>query len=122
MSQEDMPNECFYKKQNFSEYEVFQQGSLVMFFSYLKAGLESIPDLAYYIILIVIMIVSMGFFYLYFGTGLATGYIGLTIFAIGLLFKPVEIQLGVGNPISGWLIFAVTFLMYTVALFLWSRI
>jgi len=114
--------ECFYKKTNFTEYEIFQQGSLVMFFSELRAGLEEFPDYAWYIILIVIMIVVMGFFYWFFGTGIATGYIGLIVFAIGLLFKPVEVPLGIGDPISGWVIFAITFLMYTAGVYLWSKI
>ncbi len=114
--------ECFYKKTNFTEYECFQQGSLIMFFSHLKAGLEEFPDFAYYIILIVIMILVMGFFYWYFATGIVTGYIGLIIFAIGLLMKPIEIPVGVGDPVSGWWIFAVTFIMYTVGLYLWSKI
>jgi len=120
--------ECFYKKTNFTEYECFQQGSLVMFYSFLKAGLEEFPDFAYFIVLIVIMIIVMGFFYWFFATGVVTGYIGLIIFAIGLLMKPFEVVTGVNpatganNTISGWLIFAITFIMYTVGLYLWSKL
>jgi len=114
--------ECFYKKINFSEFECFQQGSLIMFISQLKQGLEDFPDMAYFIILIVIMIIVMGFFYWYFATGVVTGYIGIIIFAIGLLMKPLQIMIGVNQYIDGWVIFAITFIMYTVGLYLWSKL
>ena len=114
--------ECFYKKSNFTEFECFQQSSIILFFSSLKAGIDDFPDLAYFIILIVIMISVMGFFLYFFATGMTTGYIGLIVMGIGLLLKPVELPLGYGDPISGWWIFAVTFLMYTAGLYLWSKI
>ena len=99
-----------------------------MFFSLLKQGLQDVPDYVFFLVLIVIMAVVMGFFYWFFGTGIVTGYIGLTVFAIGLLMKPLEIvvavdtETGAVSTVSAWVIFAITFIMYTIGIYLWSKI
>jgi hypothetical protein len=110
--------ECFFKKTGYSEYELFQMGSLHYAIIFLKAWLKQIPDFVWYLVIIVIMIMVMGFCYVRLGTGIITGYIGLGIMAFGLVMKP-------GMVINGfpvWGIFATTFILYTMALFLWSRI
>jgi hypothetical protein len=64
----------------------------------------------------------MGFFMRYFASGIVTGYIGLGIFAIMILLKDFSVPMGVGNPIPAWLIWAITFMVYTMGVFLYSRI
>jgi hypothetical protein len=108
---------CYFKKTGFPVQELGETGSLIHFIQYFQQWMHGIPDYAYYIVLLFIMVVAMGFFFLYFGTGISTGYIGIIIFAIGLFIHPVTI-----NGISGWIIFAITFIMYTIGIFLWSRI
>ena len=114
--------ECYYKKQGYNIKEVGEVGSIITFYVKLKQGLQSFDDYAWFIITIILMIVAMGFFMRYFATGIATGYIGLGIFAIMLLLKDIEIYVGPKDPVSGWLIWAITFLLYTAGIFLWSRI
>lgn len=111
---------CYFKKIGYPQQELGETGSLIHFIIYLKNWMHGIPDMAYYIVLLFIMIVVMGFFFLYFGTGISTGYIGLLVFAIGLYIHAVDIDIGT-TTISGWLIFAITFMMYTMGIFLWSR-
>jgi hypothetical protein len=108
---------CYFKKTGFPVQELGETGSLIHFIQYFQQWMHGIPDYAYYIVLLFIMVVAMGFFFMYFGTGISTGYIGIIIFAIGLFIHPVTI-----NGISGWIIFAITFIMYTIGIFLWSRI
>jgi len=50
--------------------------------------------------------------------GVGTGYVGIGIIAVGLMLKP---DLAVAE-ISGWVIMVITALVYTLALFVWSRI
>jgi len=109
--------ECWFKKQGYDPYEVLQEGSLVTFIEKAKQSLESFPDFAYFVVLLIIMIMVMGFFMIYFSTGILTGYIGLGVMAIGLLMKGVTI-----GGVSGWMIFFVTFVLYTMGVFLWSRL
>ncbi len=68
------------------------------------------------------MIVGMGFFSYYFGINVLTGYIGLGIFAMMLLLKDITISIGGGATTSGWLIWTITFLMYTMGWYLYSKI
>lgn len=114
--------QCFFKKTGFDEYEFGQTGSLVQFIYFIRQALASFPDYAWFIVTIILMIIGMGFFMRYFGSGIVTGYIGLGIFAIMLLLKDISVPMGVGNPISGWLIWAITFMIYTMGVFLYSRI
>lgn len=111
---------CYFKKTGYPIQELGETGSLIHFIQYLKEWMHGIPDYAYYIVLILIMTVAMGFFFIYFGTGLSTGYIGLIIFAIGLFIHPISISIGT-TSVSGWIIFAITFIMYTMGIFLWSK-
>jgi len=109
--------ECWFKKQGYEPYEVLQEGSIITFIEKVKKGLEDFPDFAYFVVLLIIMVMVMGFFMIYFSTGIITGYIGLGVMAIGLLLKGVTI-----GGVSGWMIFFVTFVLYTMGVFLWSRL
>lgn len=117
---------CYFKKFNFTETELTGEGGIrVWFISW--GGLETspvfraIPDWIYLLIIVIIMIIVMAFLLPF--AGLATGYIGLGIFGFGLALKPdLALTVGPGDPISGWLIFVVTAIVYTLALFIWSRI
>lgn len=118
--------ELWFKKTGYPAFELSQTGSFEKIIQYFSEWMLDIPDYAYYIILLVIMVIISGFAYMYLGAGLLAGYVGLGIMAIGFLIKPVEIPLGsnlFGVPImiSGWLIFGITFIFYTVAIFLWSK-
>jgi hypothetical protein len=100
---------------------------MVYFIVNLKTTANLIPDEAYFIITIVLMIVGMGACILYFTSGPITGYIGLGIMAFMFFLHDVSINTGAmmgGAPvmISGWVIFGITFLIYTSALFIWSRL
>jgi hypothetical protein len=112
---------CFYKKIGYNEYEIGETGSIITFFAQLKQGLASVPDYAWFLIIIIVMLVGMGFFSYYFGIGMITGYIGLGIFAIMLMLKDVT-TVASGIEFSGWLIWAITFLLYTMGVYLSSRI
>jgi hypothetical protein len=104
------------KKIGFDETSIFQQGSLVYWIALAQMSLSAIPDIAFILVLLVLMILVMAFLLPY--AGISTGYIGLGIFTFGLMFKPDLVIYG----ISGWVILTVTFLMYTVGIFLWSRL
>ena len=111
--------DCWYKKENFPEYEVVQVGSDYIWITFpgLSSELfDAIPDWVFLLIVVLIMAVVMGFLMPI--TGLATGYIGIGIFALSLLLKPDLVI----NNVMGWAILVVTILVYTLALFLWSRI
>ena len=85
--------------------------------------MEDFPDLAWWIITIVVMLFIMGVCVRFYATGIATGYIGLGVMGFMLLMKDVELPLGgAGGTISGWVIFGITFLIYTIGVFLWSRL
>jgi hypothetical protein len=113
---------CFYKKTGYDEKELGETGSLIKFFTNLKQGLVSVPDYAWFLITIVIMLVGMGFFAHYFGPGILLGYVGLGIFAIMLMLKDVSINIGGTTTISGWMIWAITFILYTMGVFIWNHI
>jgi len=114
---------CWFKKINYSAYELSQTGSFDKFLVYFEQWMADIPDYAYYIVLIVIMMIVSGFCFMYLGTGILTGYIALGIMAIGLFITDdVSIAIGSNTNISGWVIFAITFILYTVGLFLWSKL
>lgn len=107
--------ELYFKKIGYHEYKLV---SLQYTIITIKAWIKAIPDFVWYLVIIILMIMIMGFCYTKLGTGLITGYIGLFVFAFGLLMKP---GLTV-NGFSGWAIFATTFVLYTMGMFLWSRI
>jgi hypothetical protein len=120
--------ECWFKKTGYPAYEIYNTGSIIHFIINLRTTMNLIPDEAYMIITIVLMLVGMGACALYFTTGPITGYVGLGIMAFMLfLHNDVTINTGItamGSTItmSGWVIFGITFLIYTSALFLWSRL
>jgi len=114
----DYDVEIWFKKTGYPQYQLFQTGSLRYTIIYIQAWIRAIPDFVWYLILVVIMIIIMGFCFTVLGTGLITGYIGLGVMAFGLLLKP---DLTV-NGFSGWVIWTITFLIYTMGLFIWSRI
>lgn len=113
--------DCVYKKNGFQEYEISQTGSIIIFYVEAKASLESIPDYAWYIITIVAMAAGMGFFMRYFGTNIIVGYIGMGIMAMMFMLKDVTITAS-GIEFSGWAILGITFIMYTMGVFLYSRL
>jgi len=112
---------CFYKKIGYDEYEIGEIGSIIQFYSLIKQGLESVPDYAWFLITIIVMLVGIGFFTYYFGVNVLTGYIGLGIMALMLLFKDFTINVG-DTSFPGWVIWTITFLLYTAGWFLWSRL
>jgi hypothetical protein len=105
-----------FKKQGQPEYELQRSGSIIYWISRAQNIGFGIPDIAYFMVAIVIMILVMGYLLPY--TGLATGYIGIGVLAFLMMFTD---DLTVGG-VSGWMIVALTFLMYTMGLFLWSRL
>jgi len=118
--------EAWFKKTGYDAYEIYHTGSIIYFIVHLRATANLIPDEAYFIITIVLMLVGMGACILYFTTGPATGYVGLGIMAFMFYLHDITIDAGfaIGGTeqyISGWVIFGITFLIYTAALFLWSR-
>jgi hypothetical protein len=114
----DWKVDIWIKKVGHPAYKLFQQGSIHYTIIYLPQWIDAIPDFVWYLVIIILMIMGMGFCFTVLNAGLLTGYIGLGIFAFGLLMKP---GLTV-NGFSGWAIFAVTFMLYTMGLFLWSRL
>ena len=115
--------EFYFKKIGYPAYKMVELGSISYSIEKIKQALVSIPDYAYYIAILVIMAICMGFIMPYAGIG--TGYVGLAIFAIALLLKPINIVMSGDDPtdtVSGWWIWGVTFVMYTVGIFLWSRL
>lgn len=110
--------ELYFKKIGYPEYKIFQLGSLHENIIYLKAWIRAVPDFVWYLVIIVLMIMTMGFCFTQLNTGLLTGYIGLGIFAFGLLLKPGLMV----NGFNGWAIWATTFILYTMGMFLWSRL
>jgi hypothetical protein len=113
---------CYYKKTNFSEYEVSEEGSRYYFIDVIGLlsgpAFAEIPDWIFLAIIIIIMAIVMAFIFPYAGIG--TGYVGLGIMAMALVLKP-DLYLAV-TGIAGWAILAITTLVYTLALFLWSRL
>lgn len=115
---------CYFDKYNFSEIEVTQEGSRVYFISwgglYTNPTFGAIPDWIYVLIMVIVMIVVMAYLLPY--VGLATGYIGIGIFGFFLSLKPdLVFSVGPNDVISGWFVLILTTLVYTIALFLWSR-
>jgi hypothetical protein len=110
--------DIWFKKTGFNEYKIYETGSLHYTIIYIKAWIKQLPDLVWYLVTVVLMIIIMGFCYTKLGAGLFTGYIGLGVFAFSLLLKP---GLTI-NGFSGWVIWAITFLIYTMGMFLWSRL
>jgi len=112
--------EGWYKKEGYDAYEVTQTGSTIFFLEY--GGIVSspvwdyIPDWVFLLVVVIIMAIVMAVLLPI--AGLATGYIGIGIFALALMLKPDLIIEGV----AGWAILTITFIVYTVALFIWSRI
>lgn len=113
--------QIYFKKTNFSEYEITQTGSTV--FQIYWGGFPTdvtadIPAMIFLAIIVIIMALVMGFLVPY--AGLGTGYIGIGIFGFALLMKPDLVMNVTG--VSGWAILTVTALIYTTGLFLWSRL
>ena len=113
----------FYKKQNFSLYEIGLSTSSGTIFYWIDWGglsenenLKTIPDFIYFMVLTIIAMLVMAFVFRF--AGLGTGYIGLGIYAFGLIINP---SLEVAG-ILGWYILIITAIMYTVGIYLWSRI
>jgi len=112
--------ECWYKKENCDPYEVTQTGSTIFFLDF--GGLRTspvfdlIPDWAYFLALVIISAIVMAFLLPIAGVG--TGYVGIGIIAVGLMLKPDLVV----AEISGWVIMVITAFVYTLALFVWSRI
>ena len=95
---------------------------MTYFIMRLKTTARLIPDEAYFIITLVLMLVLMGACIIYFSTGPITGYIGLGLMAFMLyLHNDLTIDTGI-ITMTGWEIFGITFLLYSAALFLWSRL
>jgi len=113
--------ECWYKKEGYPAYEVTQTGSTLVFLDYGGFGdspvWDYIPDWVYLLVTVIIMALVMAV--LLPVAGLGTGYIGIGIMALALMLKP---DLMMDSGISGWAILTITALVYTFALFIWSRI
>ena len=113
--------EAWYKKEGYSAFEVTQTGSTLVFLEYGGFGdspvWDYIPDWVYLLVTLIIMALVMAVLLPI--AGLATGYIGIGIFAVALMLKP---DLIMDSGISGWAILTLTALLYTIALFIWSRI
>jgi len=113
--------ESWYKKEGYNPYEVTQTESTIVFLEYGGFGSSSvwdnIPDWVYLLVTVIIMALVMAVLLPI--AGLGTGYVGLGIFAIALMLKP---DLVMDSGISGWAIFTITTILYSIALFIWSRI
>jgi hypothetical protein len=114
--------EAWFKKTNFDAYEVSQEGSFTYFVTHLQQWLQGIGDMAFYFVLLIIMLIVMGYCHLHLGTGLLTGYIGLGVMALGLMMHSVTIYVSRTFSIDGWVVWGITFLTYTIGIFIWSRI
>jgi hypothetical protein len=114
--------EFWFKKIGYAPYKVIEMASILYSIQQVKKALDSFPDYPYFIAILVIMAICMGFAMPYAGIG--TGYVGLTIFAIALLLKPLSIVINgdTGQTIDAWWIWSVSFLMYSAGIFLWSRL
>lgn len=110
--------DVYFKKTGYNEFKIYQAGSIHYTIYYLPIWIRQIPDFVWYLIIVVLMIMGMGFCFTVLQAGLLTGYIGLGIFAFGLLLKPGLMV----NGFSGWVIWTITFIIYTMGLFLWSRL
>lgn len=113
---------CYYKKIGYPEKQLGEIGSLIYFYLALKETLETVPDYAWYLITIVITIVAMGFFIRYFGATVMVGYAGLGIMAIMFALKNVTIYVSDTVYFSGWIIWGITFFVYTMGVFLYTRL
>jgi len=110
--------DVYLKKIGYNEYKIYETGNLHYTLYYLPIWIRQIPDFVWYLIIVVLMIIVMGTCFTMLSTGLLTGYIGLGVFAFGLMLKPGLTINGFG----GWVIWAITFLIYTMGIFLWSRL
>jgi hypothetical protein len=120
----DYKVDVYFKRAGFDVEYLLGEGSRLYFISwggfFTSPVFEEIPDWIYVLVLVIVMIVVMGFLFPY--MGLMTGYVGIGIFAMGLVLKS-DLALGtVDNPVSGWFILILMGLVYTIALFLWSRL
>ena len=113
--------ECWYKKDGFDSLEVTQTGSSIFYVEY--GGLRTspvwnyVPDWVFLLVVVIIMALVMAFILPVAGVG--TGYVGIGIFAFAMILKP---DLTTGAGVSGWTILFITALVYTIALYIWSRI
>jgi len=112
---------CWYKKDGFDPHEVIQTGSSIFYLEW--GGLlglavwDTIPDWVYLLVVVIIMALVMAFILPVAGVG--TGYIGIIILALALVLKP---DLTTASGVSGWAILFITAFVYTIALFIWSKI
>lgn len=112
---------CWYKKDGFDPIEVTQTGSSIFYLEW--GGLRTspvwdyIPDWVYLLVVVIIMALVMAFILPVAGVG--TGYVGIGILALAMILKP---DLTTGAGISGWAILFITAFVYTIALFIWSKI
>ena len=113
----------FYKKTNFDLYEVgvsTDTGTILFWIDWgglsENEDLQGIPDFIYFMVLTFIAMIVMAFAFRF--AGLGTGYIGLGIYAFGFMLNPSVSIAG----ISCWAILTITAIMYTVGLYIWSRI
>lgn len=86
-------------------------------------ALQGVPDFVFYLVIIIISMLIMGFLTYYLGPNLIIGYVGLLIMSMAMLIRPFSILVNSTlPPISGWVVIGVTFLLYTGAIYLWSKI
>jgi hypothetical protein len=116
----DYKVEVYFDREGYDTIYLLEEGSRFYFISwggfFTSPVFLEIPDWIYVLVLVIIMIVVMGFLFPY--MGLMTGYVGIGIFALGLALKPELAMSGV----SGWFILVLMGLVYTIAIFLWSRL
>ena len=114
----------WFKKQGFDRYEVMQEGSLFDFISwgglFTNPVFAEVPDWVWLLITIIIMAIVMAFLLPY--AGVATGYVGIGIFGFCLALKPDLIMPGTEGTVTGWFVLIIMSIVYTIGLFLWSRL
>ena len=115
--------QCYFKKEGFDEYLLRQEGGSTRIYDIFLKGILSgssiiklIPDWIYLLVIVIIMMLVMAAIMPY--AGLATGYVGIGIFGFALALKPTLVVAGT----EMWGILLLTAIVYTAALFLWSRI
>lgn len=129
----EVPNEtgryvadCAFKKTGYALHHLGTESSMAWVIQHLQEWMQTIPDWAYMFILTLIVAVIMGFLLTYMGTGLLTGYIGIGIYVMGLLLHPVTITVSepsaLVSEVSGWAIVTILIIVYTMGLYLWSKL
>jgi len=118
--------DCAFKKTGYAPHHLGTEGSLTWIIQHLEEWMQSIPDWAYMFVLTLISAIVMGFMMMYMGTGLMTGYIGIGIYVLGFLLHPVTITVSepgsLISEVSGWAIVTIIIIVYTMGVYLWSRL